>query len=113
MAQVGLQDDLVTATAALVWNGDVPRPVEQSSSSPPTASLLRRPRIPSRGLREKNQLIWLPPNSTAAPTWADEIFGKRRVGVSRRTSWQIVDADYRSASCYNVLHEPSAERPPE
>jgi len=28
---------------------------------------------------ESNQLIRLPPNPTATPTWADEIFGKRRV----------------------------------
>ncbi len=27
---------------------------------------------------ESNQLIRLPPNPTAPPTWADEIFGKRR-----------------------------------
>ncbi|MGD0244784.1 MAG: hypothetical protein ABSB59_31275 [Streptosporangiaceae bacterium] len=28
---------------------------------------------------ESNQLIRLPPSPTATPTWADEIFGKRRV----------------------------------
>jgi hypothetical protein len=29
MAQVGLEDDPLTATAALVWNGDLPRPLQQ------------------------------------------------------------------------------------
>ena len=50
MARVGLEDHPLTATAALVWNGDLPRPLQQILfAATDSIARRRRPRIPSRG----------------------------------------------------------------
>ena len=48
MVRVSLQNHPLTATAALVWNGDLPRPLQQilfdtaDGSTPPTPASLSR-----------------------------------------------------------------------
>ncbi|SRR6266566_2935660 len=50
MAGVGLEDHPLTATAALVWNGDLPRPLQQILfAAAGGIARRRRPRMPSRG----------------------------------------------------------------
>ena len=51
MARVGLEHHPLTATAALVWSGDLPRPSSRSSSTPRRAS--PRPAQPGRSSRSR------------------------------------------------------------
>jgi hypothetical protein len=61
MVRVGLEDHPLTATAALVWNGDLPRPLQQILlDAVGGIARRRRPSMPSRspavGLRAR---VWL------------------------------------------------------